>query len=206
MGCSPNRGLGRCVSDLDTTIPHLSSNCEKTALPSKQILSLATRCTIQAMAGTKEIRDRSESQEQDEVWTQPALGNTVCDAEPRVSSNRTSTPPTKNKKPARQNRVGRRIQSATRFVPCFSRNLIHRPIPRLHRHRAYVAPPSLHFRYHFSSSQAARRDQNRIAQREFRLRKQQRVRTSFAPAGLAMQGDGFVDDSRFFRFAILKHP
>jgi hypothetical protein len=35
-----------------------------------------------------------------------------------------------------------------------------------------------------ASSQAARRDQNRIAQREFRLRKQQRVSLHIPPAQL----------------------
>lgn len=47
-------------------------------------------------------------------------------------------------------------------------------------HSSYVLSLTPNLRVH--SSQAARRDQNRIAQREFRLRKQQRVCLPFAPS------------------------
>ena len=47
------------------------------------------------------------------------------------------------------------------------------------QHDYICSPPHV---AHLSSSQAARRDQNRIAQREFRLRKQQRVSVHHATA------------------------
>lgn len=105
----------RCVSDLDTTIPlHLSRYSRKTHPPTTP--SSAARYTVRNMAGTKGTRNRSESQEQDEVRTQLTLFNTLCDAEAGLSSSRTITPRTKNTRWARQNLAGKRIRSTARFL------------------------------------------------------------------------------------------
>ena len=143
--------------------------------------------TIHAMAGATDARNRSESQEQDEVRTQLSLHNTnPCDAEVGISSNRTTTARTMNKGRARQNQVGRRTQSTAIFLLVLSSFVLQFPplswSPCLRCAAFSFFPGSL------CSSQAARRDQNRIAQREFRLRKQQRVRATSVPVVPAMTG------------------
>ena len=127
----------------------------------------------------------------------------------RSPQSRTITARMKNKRRARRNRVGRRTQSAARFPLVSLSNRFPHPLS---------SSPCLRFVTLFScfskslcSSQAARRDQNRIAQREFRLRKQQRVCDRFCNPLLprwrdGCRPDGLVDIPGFVRSAISKHP
>lgn len=106
--------LGGCVSDLDTVIPsRLSRYSRKRFLLPANSLLVATY-PIRAMAGTKETRNRSESQEQDEVRIQPTPAQHPSLMLNRCSPNRIIIAQTMDKGRARGNQAGRRTQSTAR--------------------------------------------------------------------------------------------
>jgi len=178
--------LGECVSNFDTTIP--------VRLPRNLSLARPYTYTIHTMTGATEARNRSESQEQDEVRTQPTLHNTnFRDAEVGglVKQNYHSSDEEQGTGSAKPGR--KKNPKYVQISRCFEAVLF--SDPPLSWSPCLRCPAFSFFPGSFCSSQAARRDQNRIAQREFRLRKQQRVRASSVPVGPAKTGQA---ESRWF--------
>ena len=161
------------------------STATSQGIPFPTDLSLATYGTIHAMAGAKETRNRSESREQDEVCPHHSSLIPTCNAKPEpTKQNFHSSDEEQETSAAKPGR--KKNPKCDQISPCF-----YSPTPsrtRSHRHRAYVSSLSSCFSESLCSSQAARRDQNRIAQREFRLRKQQRVCVTFVLIAAAMAG------------------
>ena len=97
------------------------------------------------MAGAKETRNRSESQEQDEVRIHPAPHKThLCDAEPWFTKQNFNTSDEEHgtgaAKPGRKKnpKYGQILLRVRQF---YSLATLTTSRPRCHRHRAYVSLP-----------------------------------------------------------------